>query len=870
MKLLERNGTLQELAQLRETATLGQGSLVALCGEAGVGKTSVLRAFIKGLPQDSQVLWGWCDPLSLPRPLGPVLDMAHQGTASLTRALEGDIDRPRLFAELLRLLQTSSWILIFEDCHWADEATRDLLKFLGRRMAHTRSLVLITYRDDEVDATHPLRTVLGELATTGALHRLPLAPLSEAAVRSLSQGTDLDPADLHRRTGGNPFFVAEMLATGRDALPLNLQDAVLARAAKLNPEERRALEAAAVMGSRIDPQQLAEVAGNTAESLAACLTTGVLVQAENGVAFRHELGREAVLAGMSPGRRVEWHRRILEVHRAQPPRPDDLAMLAHHAEAVGDRKAVLTYAPAAARRAAAMKSHREAGDQYARALRFAGELSDRDRAELLEARAFEGYLTNQIEAAVTARSEALQLWKRMGELEKVGETLRWLSRLNWFLGRRAEADACAAEALTVLTPLPAGLQLALAQSNLSQLHMLEGRVAEAVTWGSQAIKLAEQLGAKEVLAHALNNVGTARSQAGDREGLPLLERSLRLSLELGLEEHAARAYTNLSSISVGGRVLPEGRRWLEAGLAYTRDHDLDSWTLYMSGWLSVCEFWQGRWDAAASIAEDLLRHPRTAAASRIQPLIILGRIRVRRGDPQAAEALDEALDLAQGMGELQRLGPVSAARAEATWLAGNLEGTRAEAEGTYALALERGDPWMTGELGSWLWRVGALTEPPIGAAEPYALGMRGLALESAQAWASLGCPYEQAMALSESTEPSVQLEALTQLESLGARPLADRIARHLRALGIRDLPRRPRASTLANPSGLTPREIEVLRLVADGLRNADIAERLFVSPKTVDHHVSALLSKLNARGRAELAGRAGELLGPIGNNAHEK
>lgn len=865
MKLLERNGTLQDLARLREAAALGQGSLVALCGEAGVGKTSVLRAFLEGVPPDSQVRWGWCDPLSLPRPLGPVLDMALQGPESLARALEGDLDRNQLFAELLRLMRLSPWVLLFEDCHWADEATRDLLRFLGRRVAHTRSLVVITYRDDEVDATHPLRAVLGELATTGALHRLPLEPLSEASVRSLSQGTALDPADLHRRTGGNPFFVAEMIATGGEAVPLNLQEAVLARAARLNPEGRRALEAAAVMGSRLDPEQLAKVAGTTAEALDACLTTGVLIQAEHGMAFRHELGREAVLAGMPPGRRMEWHRRILELHRTQTPRADDFALLAHHAEAVGDREAVLAYAPAAAHRAATMKSHREAGDQYARALRFAGELPDRERAELLEARAFEGYLTNQIEAAVTARSEALALWKQLEAPEKVGETLRWLSRLNWFLGRRAEAEACAAEALAVLTSLPAGLQLALAQSNLSQLHMLEGRVAEAVTWGSRAIQLAEALGAKEALAHALNNVGTARAQAGDREGLPLLERSLALALELGLEEHAARAYTNLSSVAVATRRLEEGRHWLEVGLAYTRDHDLDSWTLYMSGWLCVCEFWQGHWDAAARLAEELLRHPRTATPSRIQPLVILGRIRVRRGDPQAAEVLDQALDLAQGMGELQRMGPVRAARAEAAWLAGDLALTRTEAEGAFALALELGDPWLVGELGVWLWRAGALADPPTGAAEPYALGMKGQALDSARAWASLGCPFEQALALWESAEPSAQREALALFEAVGARPLADRIARQLRAQGIRDLPRRPRASTLAHPAGLTTREVEVLRLVAQGLRNADIAERLFVSPKTVDHHVSALLGKLQARGRAELAARAAEWLGPMGN-----
>jgi DNA-binding CsgD family transcriptional regulator len=377
---------------------------------------------------------------------------------------------------------------------------------------------------------------------------------------------------------------------------------------------------------------------------------------------------------------------------------------------------------------------------------------------------------------------------------------------------------------------------------------------------TRAIELAEPLGETEILVHALNNLGGAETLRDFPAGVGKLERSLALALDAGLEEHVARAYTNLGTGSVRLRRYGEAERYLSAGLAYCEEHDLDAWLAYMAGWAARLHFDLGRWDEAAEYARAVLSAANVAVASRIEPLIVLGRLRARRGDPGVWEALEEALALARGTGELQRLAPVAVARAEAQCLEGNPAAVAGETEHALAMALAVGDRLALGELYAWRRRSGLNDRADLdGVAEPFASELRGDWPAAARGWDELGCPYEAALARFDIGETGPIEGALAEFQRLGAVPAARLAAQALRQRGVRSIARGPRRSTRENPGQLTARQIEIIGLLREGLTNAEIAERLYITPKTAAHHVSAILGKLGVRSRRQAVAAAAEL-----------
>lgn len=852
MLLLERDAFLTELRRWFDVAASGHGHLVFVAGEAGVGKTALTTAFGRMVENEARVYHGACDPLSTPPPLGPLLDIAAQAGDELRRVLEQDDRRQRAFPAFHALLarRERPALVIIEDAHWADEATLDLLRFIGRRVATTRALIVVTYRD-ELGPSHPLRIVLGDLATSPSVKRLHLPPLSVDAVRTMAEGTDFDPSELHRLTGGNPFFVTEVLAAGGQGIPPTVRDAVLARAARLSLSARAVLDAAAVIGAHVDADLLNQILGAEASAVEDAVVAGMLEPRSNGYAFRHELARQTILNALSSTRRVALNRLVLHALQAGASGADDLARLAHHAEEAVDREAVLAYAPAAARRASSLGARREAAAQYERALRFAGHLDPVERAALLEGLALEAYYTDQMDRAISARMEAVAIWRAAGNLRKVGENLSQLTRVLVMAGQNAAGEQAISEAIAVLEPLPPGPELALAYQVYAHLRMLDRDTDAAVTWGEKAIELAERCHDETTLIAAYNTIGSARIVAGDLSGSAALERSLQLARQAGQENLAALAYGNLGSGLGEQHQFAEAIRWLEAGIAYAAERDLDAQRWYMRAWLALARMYLGEWNAAVDAAVDVTRRPGISTISRIMALVALGRLRARRGDPDVWTALDEALELAIPTGTLQRLAPVHAARAEAAWLTADADRTQREARAAYDLALRHRHAWFTGELAYWQWRAGAPVEVPPWAAEPYRLQIAGDWAAAADCWRELSCPYETARALTESDDETALRQALEAFRNLGAAPMVAIVSRRLREVGARGIPRGPLPSTRQHPAGLTRREAEVLDLMAQGLSNVEIARRLYLSPKTVEHHVSTILTKLGVRSRHE-------------------
>jgi DNA-binding CsgD family transcriptional regulator len=847
--LLERAELVARLESWLADAADGHGRLVLVSGEAGIGKTTLLSVFREAV-DGANVLWGGCERLFTPRALGPFVDIADgAGPHDLVRALIDELTSGR-----------GPGVLVVEDVHWADEATLDVIKLLARRLDTLPALVIASFRDDELSVTHPLQIVLGELAGRPGVERLEVPPLSLAAVRTLADPYGADENRLFERTAGNPFFVTEALAAGDTRLPATVRDAVLARAAHLPYPALRLLECAAAVPSRVEIWLLEAIADGDLAPLETCLASGMLRAEEGHVAFRHELARLAIEDSTAPDRRLALHRTILDRLRIWPSPLRDVARLAHHAEAAGDAAAVLEFAPQAATRAASLGSHREAAEQFGRALRYADALPLEGQARLYERRAYECHLTDQLDEALVAARAALERWQALGLRRQEGDSLVFISRVLWFLGRPEESEQAGREALAMLGDLPESAELATAYANMARLSLLAHRMRDAVEWGTKALPLAERHRAGGTLASVLNTIGSAELAEGlFEDGLAKLEHSLELALEADMQEHVARALVNLGGTMLDLRRYALAERYIAKGLDYTADRELESFRQFLLALRAQWQLDQGLWDEALATAELVLRQGSGTSFSliRVPALRVIGLVRARRGDADGASAvLDEALDLAVSE-ELQQLGPVAAARAEAAWLAGDLGSIAAITHHAFALTRERRDPRRGGDLAYWRFKAGIDDELGPWVAEPYAQQISGAWRGAAEHWRELGCPYEAALAMSEADEEEALREALAELQRLGAVAAAREVTRLLRERGARQIGRGPRPSTRHNPAGLTRRELEVVAML--DVANAEIAARLYISPKTVDHHVSAILRKLGVSSRQEAAAEARRL-----------
>jgi DNA-binding CsgD family transcriptional regulator/molybdopterin converting factor small subunit len=857
VELLERASFLGTLGEYAAEARGGDGRLVLVSGESGIGKTALLEAFQRR-SLGARWLWGACDGLLTPRPLGPLFDIGAQAGGELAELCRRGAARDRLFAAFQSELARSGGftVVAVEDLHWADEGTIDLLSLLGRRLGRMPALVLVTYRDDELGEDHPLRVALGDLATGGATRRMRLPGLSVAAVQALVGRRDVNAAELHRVTGGNPFYVTEMLEAGWPSVPPTVRDAVGARLARAGPGARRAVEAAAVIGARVDCALLWSVLAGSGSSADDCLATGIVVAEGHGFRFRHELARRAVEAGIAPQRKRELEVRVLA---ALEERGDaDPALLAHHAEGAGDAEAALRYAPLAARRSSVFGAHREAAAQFERALHYAGDADKATLAALREGLAGEYSLLDRWEEAEQELRAALVLRRELGDTLGAGENLRLLSTTLWRLCRGEESERAAGEAVEVLEPLPPSKELAWAYARLYVTRWYQGRGVEAAEAIGKARDLGERLHLADIESYALNAAGMDQAESGG-DGTPLLEKALQVALDADLPEAAGRAYTNLQEAATRAHRFGDSARYFTDGMAYCQDRELGVFSVCLQGWRAWTLLLLGRWDDAAGICAQMLDCQGISPVNRLNPLRVLGAIRGRRGEPGAWELLDEALALAERLDELEWIVPVRAARAELRWLAGELGPAADEARADYGRALGWVNPWARGSLAIWHSRLGVPAGLPADLPEPFAREIAGDWPGAAAAWARLGQPYDAALAWLGSRDEAGLRHALAAFDELGARTAAAAARRRMKDLGLSAIPRGPRPATRAAPAGLTAREQEVLALLAEGLPDRDIAARLFISERTVHHHVSAVLAKIGVSSRTAAAREAARL-----------
>jgi DNA-binding CsgD family transcriptional regulator/tetratricopeptide (TPR) repeat protein len=848
--LLEREAPLGALNSALAGAGTGAGSVVLLSGEAGVGKTSLVRAFAAKARGSARVLVGACDDLLTPRTLGPLRDAVRAAGGGPLAAVVAGGDRDAVLAATVEELSDPRrpTVLVVEDVHWADEATLDVLRYVGRRVAELPAVLLLTYRDDEIRRDHPLRRVLGGLSGSEVL-RIVLTPLSRDAVASLAGGSAPAGDALYRLTDGNPFFVSEVLASPPGVVPTTVVDAVLARIRQLAPATQRALEQLAVVPSRTElglvPALLHELTVLREAELA-----GIVQVGDGAVGFRHELARQAVLQSCPASARIWFNQQVLSALLALD--EPDLARVVHHAIEAGDDAAVVAHAPEAALRAIAAGAQGQAVTLYEQALRRHRLLSPDERAGLAESYAWALFHSDRRYEALRAAEEAVALREELGGDATLGQALACLSVQQWSCLRTVAALESSERAATLLARGGDGAGRVSSLLHLAVILINIDREGDGIGRVNEALAMADRIGAQHLTPMGLIYRGRARLQLGEKDGLAELHEGLELARTIGNHEYVLWGYHNLVALLWRLGRYDEIPPYLEAGAEYGRDHDFPTHERGREAYRYRLLGLLGDWDAAERGLRQVLGDPDDPGVLDRHALPTLARLAVRRGRDDAEAAIVAARSNAKRADSLLALVPTAAAEAEHAWLTGR------PATGLLSTALlPRVEPVGRerdrGELLRYLRRLGEPVEAFPGCPKEYAAGLRGDWRAAASAWEHIGDPYERALELAESGEVAPTLEALADFDRLGARPAAGWARRRLRELGVATVPRGPQPATRHNPAGLTSRQVDILRLLATGRTNAEIAQTLFLSVRTVDHHVSAVLQKLEVTSRREAA-----------------
>lgn len=857
MDLIERAGVLQLLQNELDSVSKGEGHCVFVSGEAGIGKTSLIKTFCRQQENKCTIYQGACDALFTPRPLAPVYDIIWQVRSDLWPNSHTIEERSELFLKLFHEIKNNKGkvLIVFDDIHWADEATLDFIKFFARRISQLQCLFILTYRDNEINAGHALSNVLGSLSPE-IFTRVQLQPLSKQAVYKLAEEKGFDAKNVYNISGGNPFYVTEILASYSPGVPDNIKDAILAVYNRQEDGTKNAWEICSVIPEGLEINRFAKLKSSW-EGMDRCFALKIIIIKNERVIFKHELYRRTIEGSLSPFKRIALNKRMLELFLDSFEEEGDIERIVHYAKNANENKIVVKYAPVAAKQAASVGAHIEASKLFLTAIEYS-EGNDYDQlVKFYEAYAYESYLTSQIKEAIIYQGKALKIWQLKNETDQIGNSQRFLSRLWWFDGNREKAEAYARQAIETLNMQPSSKIKAMAFSNMSQLKMFSEETAECVEWGNLAINMAREIHDDETLCHALSNVGFSqwRVEPTSEIGKSLLMEGLNVALKNSFDEHAGRAYSSIISNYITFKQFPLAKKFLSEGIAYCDERDLDSSKNYKLCQKARMLLETGEWTGACLIAKTLLENSNQPIIIKINALPTLATVEIRKGDPAALAHLQEAKTHAFPTEEHHQIIPVVIAFFEYEWLNSKKLITDDEIKFCLYLIQKVDNIFLNSEFDFWLKKARKQQTRLSSLYEPYQLLKAGKQKAAANFWDKIGCPFEKALALSEGSEEDKK-NALLILQQLGADAVYDKTKMGMRAEGIKKIPRGIRESTKNNPAQLTHRELDVLQLLYKGMQNKEIANTLFISPKTADNHISNILFKLDVNSRAKAVSEA--------------
>lgn len=862
--LIEREDHLKMLADLWHSVHDHGGHIALVYGEAGIGKSSLVERFLSDIKDGSLKAIGLCDPLNTPIPMGAVLEISHKLlTKQNLNPTHQNEEQPAVLLYEQLSSATAPVVVVIEDAHWADQGTLDWLKFIGRRIRALPMLLIVTYRDDEVTPSHPLRSAIGQIPSH-YIERIALQPLSAQGIQAWDIPDHTTAEKLLEITGGNPFFLTEILNDSQfascDSVPASVVDAVNARLNRLDPALQHFIEMICCNPATIRTEMLNSLFGDAyLEYLVESTRLQLLVATRGHFRFRHELARLATYTRLSASERQSAHSRLLACLLQESSNKRSIDEIVHHALGAQDPQYILEFAPLAAREAARMGAHREAEKYLSAALEYIDHAEPEMAAIIHEEWAYEAGLSLQIdEAVIEARRMAITLWKTLGRMDKVGENLRALSRLHWYRGEAIKASRYAQDAVSVLENEAPSEGKAMAYAVRAQFHMLQDRMTEAIEWGTKSLDMARQVRAHEVIAHALNTIGTAQLFRGNLEGETCLRQSLEIALQYHLHEQAARVYTNLSECMIEARQLDKAEKLIKEGIAFDMEHELDSWTYYLIGRHAQLRLEQDQYAEALEIANGALAQDNQTLLMQLPARIARSRALLRTAHPDAMAAIKQVNEHALQVDEPQYTAVVRATQLEAAFLFNDQTLAAHYYEDVIKIGPSRLSMAKWADILFWAYLSGVATFSDEGRPLPEALNLllSGQYAAAAASFNTGDAGYQSAWCRwLEGTEQSITTanNYFIKTNAIQAKHyLHQQIKQRNLNITLESVRRGPNSYTRSHPYGLTRKEQIVLGRLIDGASNAAIANDLSRSVRTIENHVSSILTKLSAKNRAEV------------------